>query len=77
MAQFLGDKVLEEGNLPWSSPGSVAGGDVGSHKEGRQPLPPGLFLPPWRPWNTQSNTVKDEQVQTLDRGRAAISVVQW
>lgn len=39
--------------LPWFSPGSAAGDDVGSQKEGWQAFPPGLVLPPWRPWNTQ------------------------
>lgn len=45
--------------LPWSSPGSAAGGDAGSQKEGWEPSsPPGLVLPPWRPLNRRSKNIK-------------------
>lgn len=55
ITQLLGFSLKKErGILPWSSPGSAAGDDVGSQKEGLEPSPPGLVLPPWRPSNRQN-----------------------
>lgn len=47
-----------KGILPWFSPGSVAGDDAGSQKEGWGASPPGLVLPLWRPLNRQSRNIK-------------------
>lgn len=58
-AAFRFKVVVVVGGLPWSSPGSAAGGDAGSQKEGWEPSsPPGLVLPPWRPLNRQSKNIK-------------------
>lgn len=68
--EFQGKK----GILPWFSPDSAAGDDVGSQKEGWRPSPPGLVLPPWRPWNTQGKNKRnseDEQAQTLHGNRVS------
>lgn len=59
----------KNGILPWSSPGSAAGDDVGSQKEEQRPSPLGLVLPPWRPSNIESKQENSvvEHVQTVDR----------
>lgn len=44
--------------LPWSSPGSAAGGDADSQTGGWGPSPPALVLPPWPPLNRQSQKKK-------------------
>lgn len=57
-----------KGNLPWFSPGSAAGDDAGSQKEGWGPSPPRLVLPPWQPLNRQSESINPVQTSWLCLG---------